>query len=90
MALLSTFADQAVIAIHNARLFSETQEALERQTATADVLGVISRSMGDASPVLDAILEKCEHLIGELRSNIYLFGDDGLVHMALQDEAAAR
>ena len=81
-ALLKTFADQAVIAIQNAKMFRETNEALERQTATADVLGVISRSMGDAAPVLDAILEKCEVLIDEsVGSSITLVGDDGLVQV---------
>ena len=80
-ALLKSYADQAVIAIQNARLFRETQEALEQQRASADVLGVISRSMGDASPVLDAILEKCEVLIDEsVGSSITLLGEDGLVH----------
>jgi GAF domain-containing protein/CheY-like chemotaxis protein len=81
-ALLKTFADQAVIAIQNARMFRETQEALEQQRASADVLGVISRSMGDASPVLDAILEKCEVLIDEsVGSSIRLVADDGLLHL---------
>ncbi len=75
LAMLQTFADQAVIAIQNARLFNETKEALEQQTATAEVLQVISSSVADTAPVFEKILDSCQHLFASTQIGILLVGD---------------
>ncbi|MBR0693460.1 GAF domain-containing protein [Bradyrhizobium lablabi] len=79
--LLRTFADQAVIAIENARLFNETQEALARQTATADVLKVIASSPSNLQPVFDAIAERSKTLIGAHSTTVVRYVD-GMIQLA--------
>jgi len=80
LAMLQTFADQAVIAIQNSRLFNETREALERQTATADILKVIANSPTNVQPVFEAIAERSKRLVDALSTTVFRL-EDGVMHL---------
>src|SRR5580693_8312792 len=80
IALAESFRDQALIAIENTRLFNETREALERQTATADILKVIASSPTDVQPVFDVIVERAVRLCGGRMGRVYRY-DDGMIQM---------
>jgi signal transduction histidine kinase len=82
IALLKTFADQAVIAIENVRLFNETREALEQQRASAEVLGAISSSIADTQPVFETILVRCERLFEGHLVGVTLATEDGQIDLA--------
>ena len=87
--LVENFAAQAVMAIENTRLLSELRESLQQQTATADVLKVISSSTGDLGPVFQVLLENAVRICGAKFGNLFLSEDDSLRAVAIHDAPQA-
>jgi GAF domain-containing protein len=86
--LVKTFADQAVIAIENVRLFNETKESLEQQTAISEVLRTISDSQSDVRPVLDAVASSAARQCDSSSAAIYVLEGGGLQRMAFSGSEA--
>jgi GAF domain-containing protein len=87
--LVTTFADHAVIAIENTRLLNEIRESLEQQTATADVLGIISRSSGDLAPVFETILANATRICEAKFGTMFLFEGGAFRFVAQKDAPRA-